>query len=659
MAYDTSHLLTVGHAKAVHDSLKSAIDDIADLDKRSTVLDDIDWTTGKCILYDDGTLYDSATLKCTDYIDVTGSTQIVYKRCVLTSSTARFGLAFYDSSKAFISGSGQRCVLDAAAVSYELTTIDVPASAKYVRTTAFVSDSYGTFSIAVARSYPLKDTVDELSEKVGDLTVETTAPQSFWEVGSYNYPNGANYSSTTRIRITGFVGRSTGILRVRALTGYEFSVYAWNASSGAYVGAYMTIGTIATSGTLKWVTEFDFSAYPDYVFKLAMRNATAPTSDMAVTAYSNCLFTRYREDLQSELSALGLHVVPDNQGQLNCVKRARQLTEAAWVSPVDLPRCCQVIAGTHETYGMYEDVFKAGVEYKGIPYSNTVASNAGYGQKYIGYGVSLDTFITAMCNDNSVIAEESFYAGSTYPHSTIYGHVCSSFVSYAWGLSTPKDTSTIGDVTAVSNLGKINNNGTLFDLNRLKLGDALNYSGHHIVLVTDIVRDVSNVVWVEISEATTVGNGNQSKLGTQFGGITRRKGFSAADLLVYFENYSVLRYSGIVNATYTPSKYVRIGNELDTLSYLYLPCMPYMGDGAVYKSADLRGTDILIECPDYGFLRVFKDDVEITGSPFTLTSSTESVDTGFSATGSYEAYLCDMAEGENTKRTISCHWTVV
>ena len=201
--------------------------------------------------------------------------------------------------------------------------------------------------------------------------------------------------------------------------------------------------------------------------------------------------------------------------------------------------------------------------------------------------------------------------------------------------------------------------GVFISPNTFKLGDVLNLQSHHVSIITDLVKDENgNVVYIEESEATTVGNGNKDVEGSQTGGLCRRVGYDVNDFFARYENYSLYRYDNIGSIPYTPSKYVNVGDELNMARLLDLPVMPYMGEGFKYKAGYLHNTTLAIASTYYNKLRVFKDGTEITGSPFTVPENATSVDVGFSESGNYEAYLCKMSGGVNTKASAKCHWSV-
>lgn len=176
---------------------------------------------------------------------------------------------------------------------------------------------------------------------------------------------------------------------------------------------------------------------------------------------------------ESTASALSTQYVRREQsaGQANIVKRARQEHEIAW-TPLE----------NRYSWG-YATVFTAGTTYTGLPYGQPV--NTGY----VPWTISLDRYIDSVNNNAS-----AFY--TTYSDynkiAPAYSADCSSFVSWAWGLSQRKTTYSLPS-EAVS-IGK--------DIYSLQVGDCMNSSGH-VVLVTDVCYDSNGVIkCIEIMEET-------------------------------------------------------------------------------------------------------------------------------------------------------------
>ncbi len=126
-----------------------------------------------------------------------------------------------------------------------------------------------------------------------------------------------------------------------------------------------------------------------------------------------------------------------------------------------------------------------------------------YGQpaqvgKYIGFGVSVDSFLAATKDSSSIFYTSKSYwvdeNGNRSPYSTYYASDCSAFVSYCWGVSR---TTTINwkylNVTSLGSAGNSSN------VSKIQPGDALNSTSEgHIVLITAVNADGT----YEITEQT-------------------------------------------------------------------------------------------------------------------------------------------------------------
>ena len=170
-------------------------------------------------------------------------------------------------------------------------------------------------------------------------------------------------------------------------------------------------------------------------------------------------------------------IIPEvSQGQKNIVLRARQLHEIQWTPLVD------------RTQWGYRGTFTAGTTVSGLPYGQPV-NNAGY----VGYNVSLEQFAEAVIDNTS-----KFYTTySTYNKiAPAYSTDCSGFVSYAWDLQYRTTTYGWSRVAV-----KVSDQS----IYSLQVGDALNHSTSHIVLVSDVQYDTEgNIVQVTILEQTPV-----------------------------------------------------------------------------------------------------------------------------------------------------------
>lgn len=167
------------------------------------------------------------------------------------------------------------------------------------------------------------------------------------------------------------------------------------------------------------------------------------------------------------------HTMALTQGQQNIVKRARQQHEIKWTPQID----------RYQWGG--NGVFQAGVTYRGIPYGQPVQTG------YVPWNISFSGFVRAVNDPTSV-----FYNGySTYNKiAPYYSSDCSGFVSYAWGTASRMTTYTLPSVAQLVSDQSIYS---------LQVGDILNHSTSHVVLVTAVGYDASGVLsTVDIMEQT-------------------------------------------------------------------------------------------------------------------------------------------------------------
>ena len=356
------------------------------------------------------------------------------------------------------------------------------------------------------------------------------------------------------------------------------------------------------------------------------------------------------------------HAKPDNQGMLNVVRRCRQFTDIKWTPSFDIPRRSQMSGDVvGDTSPIFEDVFKAGTEYIGIPYARATrhASNWGYTDMKVGWTVGLETFISAVMNSESVVAKDSVYDANAHDAS-FYAIVCAALTSYAYNLDRYYTTAELPSVNGMTFIGNIS---TML-LSDIKMGDMIINVTAHCAVITDIVTNESGeVTYIEISEATTIGNDDWNVLGSEVGGVCRRKMWSVSDFTAKWYSYKIYRYEHIDNVTYTKSPYVDTGNEGDSIRVVNFPCIPYMGENFRYKVGYIENTKILTpayKAEQTNKLRVIKDGVpwNVNGTQDYYDVSGAYVNVGFSQAGTYSAYLCKVSNGSEVIKTRSCHWTV-
>lgn len=244
------------------------------------------------------------------------------------------------------------------------------------------------------------------------------------------------------------------------------------------------------------------------------------------------------------------HDKPRSKGVENALKRARQMVELQWVPIQKIPAGYGFTSPTGKHF--IDAWLPAHLPQTGMIYSSSRVHN-----KFVGTNVSIETFMTALANPNSVLYTRPQH-GLCRCGFSFYGTVCSVFASYVCDLPNSVATSgwlKVPDVSPVE----------LEKLEELQLCDILLIydpprSKTHIAVITDILRDVDGAVHkIYVSESTTP--------------RCRCTAFTPEQFRSYWleDGYQVIRYAGIHNVTYTPSPYVPLEGD------------PYM-DPPVYNS---------------------------------------------------------------------------
>ena len=245
--------------------------------------------------------------------------------------------------------------------------------------------------------------------------------------------------------------------------------------------------------------------------------------------------------------------------QNNIVARANYLYNSTWV-------CQKTVSGWRGNY-----TFTKGNTYR-LPYGQPVYAGA-----YIGFSVSVDDFLAAAANANSVFyTSQSNYAGK---YSTYYATDCSAFVSWSWGTAR-QTTATIPNMSTY-----IGNVTTSNVTNKLQLGDCLNStSAGHVVLVTGLSYNASGAVTnIEITEQTppqlkrtnhTVSSlvskyGASYKIYRYTGTVPAAPGGSSSSTTSFGVKVSENLKNWIFNANYYRNKYSDLASMTDSQLYAH------------------------------------------------------------------------------------------
>ncbi len=233
------------------------------------------------------------------------------------------------------------------------------------------------------------------------------------------------------------------------------------------------------------------------------------------------------------------HDKPQSKGVENALKRARQMVDIKWT-----PR--KMIPGGYIFDTPTEKKFVDTWIPAHLPQEGMIYSSARIHRKFVGTNVSIETFMTALANPNSVLYTRPQH-GLCRAGYSFYGSVCSVFASYVCGLPDPVPCAGWLKVPGVS----VVESEKLEDLQLcdiLLIYDPPRKS--HIAVITDILRDVDGKVHqITVSESTTP--------------RCRRTDFTPEQFRGYWleDGYQVTRYAGIHNVTYTPSPYVPLDGD--------------------------------------------------------------------------------------------------
>ena len=302
-----------------------------------------------------------------------------------------------------------------------------------------------------------------------------------------------------------------------------------------------------------------------------------------------------------------------SQGVKNAVARAYQLTDVEWTPVADMP-------GVKKIDGEFTVItFEAGETYRGIPYSGTTVTDT-----YVGLNVSLESFLTAVENKDSMLYTENLFSTNDKA-ATYFGTVCSKLVQYALdipGSYNSQSMKKVPNVTTIAEPGK-------YTANDIKPGDIVVDATVHTTMCSDILYDMDgNVAYIEISEAVLP--------------LCRRKLWTPEEFFNHFEGYSLCRYQKVDEVPAAPG----VSNQEE------YALMPRFGDKYNYKVSSAKGgVDILAS--GYSKAVILRDGEKVSEIP--LSSTTKSFEFDRSVPGHLEMYL----EKSNGTRSRSVYAYVV
>lgn len=278
--------------------------------------------------------------------------------------------------------------------------------------------------------------------------------------------------------------------------------------------------------------------------------------------------------LEIEAEKLGLHTVPENETQLNIIKRCRICTDIEWTPGRDYDREMPITGLSNKYNGnltTYQDFpefadslmindgsFKSGLSYVGLPFIKT-EGGLSTGSPSV---LQINQFISIVNNENAPI---NLVSDRQYP---LYGwQHPKDFIGFVFGVDSIRDTIITDWYTYEfrqeifevpdgefdpdwqdSNWQEPVRMGE-FNWGNLKLGDIVapaNFGDPDLLssigVVTDIIKDSNNNIQsIELSEATRYGLVNPKNADLQFGNVIVRKIYSKDE----FEQWYLLAWEGI------------------------------------------------------------------------------------------------------------------
>jgi len=273
-----------------------------------------------------------------------------------------------------------------------------------------------------------------------------------------------------------------------------------------------------------------------------------------------------------------VHDIPENKGVENGIKRAKQMTEFRW-TPVEYLPAVSTFPNMEKERIYLSRMMRPWGPQKGLIYSSVLKH-----QKFVGFNVSFEAYVTALSDPNSVMYKYNVDGEGRKNANCWYGVVCSCFASYTLGMKERWICRTWPTVDGVTCLGQP-------ALEDLKLLDIVLNVKRHIAVITDILRDEAGQVrMVEVSESTLPLAKSTYFTPEEFRGFW------------YDNEFKIYRKTGLEKITYTPSPFVRIeadperhieGDPVMEEYKINRDILPDQGNGTNYKEAQEIVLDLL------------------------------------------------------------------
>ncbi len=312
---------------------------------------------------------------------------------------------------------------------------------------------------------------------------------------------------------------------------------------------------------------------------------------------------------------------PETMGQRACLARAAQLRDIQFVPVADL--VC------------LSNTYAAGTTVTGIPYSSTRLTD-----NFIGFNVSLHTFMTALKNPKSVLYTK--HSDETLAK-TWYGMNCSVYVSWCLDMLYHNATALLPFLDTMEEIAVDNMRLCDAPVASLENGGTVG----HCTLITGIERDRTGAIrYVTISHCNSIKT------------IDGEKRYTYAERMTYedfiadyinAQGYKIFRFKRLWDAVYEPSEYIPLFDEPEQ-SIVYSDLNTTLGDKATINAGELITLNPMTTS-GYTGIKLYRDGAEI-GS-----YSVGDVELSDLTAGKYEAVL--EPEGANSRTSFIVDEAVV
>lgn len=354
----------------------------------------------------------------------------------------------------------------------------------------------------------------------------------------------------------------------------------------------------------------------------------------AIRAKSGSAKTMTTEDMVTAIEGLNvtnvsypLADVPTTMGQRAALARAAQMRDIQWTLRGDLT----MTGGS---------VYPAGKVVTGLPYSSVRKTD-----RFIGYNISLHTFLTAVHNPRSLLytttAEENTADNGNIAN-LYYGVNCSVFGSYAHDWHYHSATNAIPELPYITEIDPA-------DMQLCDLPVASTAHGGsvgHVVMITGIARNADGTInTLEITESTYP--------------IAKASTMTYADFVATYiegQGYRVYRDTRLHKTAYEPSPYVQVFDDEDAEEAIYSDLCTNRGDKVTITTDEDIVLNVLIS-NGYESIKVYCNGAlygTYTVSAGTIVDGDLAL-SGLPA-GMYTAVLCD--SDDNALDNGSTSWEV-